>query len=81
MNGGANSSSAPVLTALNIFNAIKPEKCIALVNALIFYSTSNNKKHKQCTNIDPWENSLHYQFLSVWTHYANILVLYNHQLS
>ncbi len=36
MNGGANSSSAPALTALNIFNAIKPEKCIALVNALIF---------------------------------------------
>ncbi len=35
MSEVANTSSAPALTALNIFNAVKLEKLIACVNVLI----------------------------------------------
>ncbi len=43
VSGVANPSSAPVLTVLNIFNAVKLERLIACVNALILTALVQSK--------------------------------------
>ncbi len=68
MSGVANPSSAPASTVLNIFNAVKLEKLIACINALILTALVDTRNEKHPLS---WLCLLYTagsEFLKPWSH-------------